>query len=90
MVVICINPDTFDKHQIEYLAANGCHPNKVRDDEFIMSFPPAWRALKKLKDVKEKLELIKDTCCYSSVALDIFEIDEMILQLEETYNSLKG
>lgn len=41
-----------------------------------------------LEEVKEKIALAADTCCFSSVALDYDEFDEIVRELDNLLGEL--
>lgn len=46
--------------------------------------------LTKLQDAKEKMELAKDSCCFSSIEIEWDEWGEVIHSMEEVISELKA
>ena len=80
-VIIHESPALFSKQQISELFSLGCNSDII-NDIFFFDIAKEEDIMLKIQDLKEKLSIIQDTCCYSSVAIDYYNIEDMIRELE--------
>ena len=46
------------------------------------------KAISSIEDIKEKIALTMDTCCFASVALEYEEFEQLVRTLEEVSSEL--